>query len=72
MVFANHLQKALWGKERSKLMQNATSPRGNLRTHLKFERSEIPALLGILSVVAFLHIAGWGLFIYFNSDPKYH
>jgi high-affinity nickel-transport protein len=39
---------------------------------LKFERSELPALFGVLGVVAFLHIAGWGLFIYFNSDPKYH
>ena len=46
--------------------------RGSLRSHLKFERSELPALFGVLGVVAFLHIAGWGLFIYFNSNPDYH
>ena len=43
-----------------------------LREHLRFERSELPALFGVLGVVAFLHIAGWGLFIHYNSDPKYH
>ena len=49
-----------------------SKPRGSLRSHLKFERSELPALFGVLGVVAFLHIAGWGLFIYFNSNPDYH
>ena len=43
----------------------------SLRQHLRFERSELPALFGVLGVVAFLHIAGWGLFIHFNSDPQY-
>jgi high-affinity nickel-transport protein len=42
-----------------------------LREHLRFERSELPALFGVLGVVAFLHIAGWGLFIHYNSDPRY-
>lgn len=43
-----------------------------LRHHLKFERHELPALFGVLGVVAFLHVAGWGLFIHYNSNPKYH
>ena len=47
------------------------SKKPSLRQHLRFERSELPALFGVLGVVAFLHIAGWGLFIHFNSDPQY-
>ena len=43
-----------------------------LRHHLRFTRDERPALLGVLGTVAFLHIAGWGLFIHYNSDPRYH
>ena len=44
----------------------------SLREHLRFSREELPALFGVLGVVAFLHIAGWGLFIHYNSDPRYH
>ena len=47
------------------------SKKPSLREHLRFERSELPALFGVIGVVAFLHIAGWGLFIHFNSDPQY-
>ena len=47
------------------------SKKPSLRQHLRFERSELPALFGVIGVVAFLHIAGWGLFIHFNSDPQY-
>ncbi len=43
-----------------------------LRQHLRFTRDEIPALSAVLGTVAFLHIAGWGLFIHYNSDPRYH
>jgi high-affinity nickel-transport protein len=46
--------------------------RAPLREHLKFSRQELPALFGVLGVVLFLHIAGWGLFVYFNSNPQYH
>ncbi len=42
-----------------------------LRQHLRFTRQEIPTLIGVFSVVAFLHIAGWGLFIHYNSNPAY-
>jgi high-affinity nickel-transport protein len=48
------------------------SKKKTLREHLKFSREELPALFGVIGVVAFLHIAGWGLFIHYNSDPKYH
>lgn len=44
----------------------------SLRQHLKFERDEIPSLVGILGTVIALHVIGWGLFIYYNSDPQYH
>ena len=43
-----------------------------LRTHLKFERDEIPSLLAILGTVLLLHVIGWGLFFYYNSNPQYH
>ncbi len=42
-----------------------------LRQHLQFTRQELPSLIGVFSVVAFLHIAGWGLFIHYNSNPAY-
>ncbi len=48
------------------------SKKPSLRQHLRFERSELPALFGVIGVVVFLHVAGWGLFIHFNSDPQYH
>lgn len=47
------------------------SSKTSLREHLRFTREEIPALLGVAFVVIFLHIAGWGLFIHFNSNPAY-
>ena len=42
-----------------------------LRQHLRFTKQELPSIIGVFSVVAFLHIAGWGLFIHFNSNPAY-
>ncbi len=47
------------------------STKQSLREHLKFSRDEIPSLIGILSVVIFLHVSGWGLFIHYNSNPAY-
>ena len=49
-----------------------TTERPSLRHALRFERSEYPALFGVLGFVALLHIVGWGLFIYYNSNPKFH
>lgn len=43
-----------------------------LRQHLRFSREEIPTLIGVASVVIFLHVAGWGLFIHYNSNPAYN
>ena len=42
-----------------------------LREHLRFTRDELPTLWAIFGVVAFLHVAGWGLFAYYNSQPEY-
>jgi len=53
-------------------MSLATTPRTSLREHLKFDRSEYPILAAVFGVIAFLHIAGWGLFAYYNSNPAYH
>ena len=47
------------------------SKSSQLRQHLRFTKQEIPTLIGVFSVVAFLHIAGWGLFIHYNSNPAY-
>jgi high-affinity nickel-transport protein len=47
------------------------STKPSLREHLKFSRDEIPSLIGVLSVVIFLHVAGWGLFFHYNSNPAY-
>ncbi len=44
----------------------------SLRQHLKFSRDEIPSLIGIFGTVIVLHIIGWGLFFYYNSNPEYH
>jgi hypothetical protein len=46
--------------------------RPSLRKALKFERHELPALLGVLGFVTLLHVLGWGLFIYYNSQPSFH
>lgn len=42
-----------------------------LRDHLRFTRQELPSLIGVITVVAVLHIVGWGLFIHYNSNPEY-
>jgi high-affinity nickel-transport protein len=47
------------------------SSASQLRKHLRFSRQELPGLLGIISVVALLHITGWGLFLHYNSNPQY-
>lgn len=44
----------------------------SLREHLRFESSERPALFGVIGTVLFLHLLGWGLFIYYNSNPVFH
>ncbi len=39
---------------------------------VRFTRDEIPRLAGLFGVVAALHVAGFGLFTYYNNQPKYH
>ena len=54
-------------------MTQTAVPHGrSLRHHLRFSREEIPSLVGILGTVVALHVIGWGLFIYYNSNPEYH
>jgi len=54
-------------------MPSTSAPsRPTLREHLRFSREEMPALFGVLGTVLGLHIIGWGLFSYYNSDPAYH
>jgi len=48
------------------------SQKASLKEHLRFSREELPALAGVLGTVLFLHLLGWGLFIHYNSDPRYH
>ena len=47
------------------------SKENRLRDHLRFTRQELPSLIGVITVVALLHIVGWGLFIHYNSNPAY-
>lgn len=54
------------------MTQMAESSPRSLRQHLRFERDEIPSIVGILGTVIALHVIGWGLFIYYNSNPEYH
>jgi high-affinity nickel-transport protein len=54
------------------MAQVTQQPTRSLRHHLRFTRDEIPSLLGILGTVVALHVIGWGLFIYYNSNPEYH
>ena len=54
-------------------MAHVAVPHGrSLRHHLRFSREEIPSLVGILGTVVALHVIGWGLFIFYNSNPEYH
>lgn len=43
-----------------------------LRRHLRFDRDEVPRLVAILGFVALLHVVGFGLFAYYNAQPRYH
>ncbi|MDQ2837894.1 MAG: HoxN/HupN/NixA family nickel/cobalt transporter [Actinomycetota bacterium] len=42
------------------------------RHKMRFSRDEIPRLAGLFGFVALLHVAGFGLFYYYNSQSKYH
>jgi high-affinity nickel-transport protein len=39
---------------------------------IRFTRDEIPRLLGMFAVIALLHVAGWGLFVHYNSIARFH
>ncbi len=38
----------------------------------RFRRDEIPRLLALFGFVAVLHLAGFGLFYYYNAQPRFH
>lgn len=38
----------------------------------RFTRDEIPRLVGLFGFIALLHVLGFGLFYYYNSQPQYH
>ncbi|MFI9810027.1 HoxN/HupN/NixA family nickel/cobalt transporter [Streptomyces sp. NPDC052301] len=42
------------------------------RLRNSFEREEVVRLAGLMGVVLALHVVGFGLFIHYNSIPKYH
>ncbi len=42
------------------------------RQRVRFTCDEVPRLLALFGVVAALHIAGFGLFQYYDSQPKFH
>jgi high-affinity nickel-transport protein len=42
------------------------------RRAISFSRDETLRLLGLFGVVAALHVAGFGLFYYYNSQPQFH
>ena len=42
------------------------------KQRIRFTRDEIPRLAGLLGFVAMLHIVGFGLFYYYNSQSVYH
>jgi high-affinity nickel-transport protein len=39
---------------------------------IRFSRDEVLRLLGLFGFVAALHVAGFGLFYYYNSQPEFH
>src|ERR1700712_2613637 len=42
------------------------------KQRIRFTRDEVPRLLGLFGFVAALHVAGFGLFYYYNSQPQFH
>lgn len=54
-------------------MMRPSGTAGRLATlRNSFDRAEVIRLSGLLGVVAALHVIGFGLFIHYNSIPKYH
>ena len=41
------------------------------KQRIRFTRDEIPRLLGLFGFIALLHGVGFGLFYYYNSQPRY-
>jgi high-affinity nickel-transport protein len=52
--------------------QPVPGPAASTRRTLSFSRDEVVRLLALVGFVAALHIAGFGLFYYYNSQPQFH
>ena len=50
----------------------ASEPMVTDKQRIRFTRDEIPRLAGLFGFVALLHIVGFGMFYYYNSQPRYH
>lgn len=50
----------------------ASQPVVSDRQRARFTRDEIPRLAGLFGFVALLHLVGFGLFSFYNSQPRYH
>ncbi len=50
----------------------ASEPVVTDKQRVRFTRDEIPRLAGLFGFVALLHIVGFGMFYYYNSQPRYH
>jgi high-affinity nickel-transport protein len=52
--------------------EQASDPAVAGRRAISFSRDEVVRLLGLFGFVAALHVAGFGLFYYYNSQPQFH
>jgi nickel/cobalt transporter (NiCoT) family protein len=50
----------------------AAAPAVTDRQRIRFTGDEIPRLLALFGFVALLHLAGFGLFYYYNAQPRFH
>jgi high-affinity nickel-transport protein len=63
------------GASEGAVMTTATEQPGDsavARRGISFSRDEVIRLLGLFGVVAALHLAGFGLFYYYNAQPQFH
>lgn len=51
---------------------SSSEPTVTDKQRIRFTRDEIPRLLGLFGFIALLHVVGFGLFYYYNSQPRYH
>ncbi|HEV2888356.1 MAG TPA: HoxN/HupN/NixA family nickel/cobalt transporter [Jatrophihabitans sp.] len=52
--------------------QPVSDPEVAVGQRISFTRDEVIRLLGLFGFIAGLHVAGFGLFYYYNSQPQFH